>query len=117
MRISDWSSDVCSSDLMVEPGVGRGGRVPALPLHPDRHAGAAPAREARGRDLMRRWNVTLLAAFVALVTIPPLLWMVSVSVMEPGTTARVPPPTPPSNATPATYTQPSGPYCTPAIPP
>src|SRR3546814_5592807 len=55
------------------PGVGRGGRVPALPLHPDRHAGAAPAREARGRDLMRRWTVTLLAAFVALVTIAPLL--------------------------------------------
>src|SRR3546814_16472064 len=77
---------------MVEPGVGRGGRVPALPLHPDRHAGAAPAREARGRDSMRRWTVTLLAAFVAVVTIAPLLWMVSVSFMAPGDAARVPPP-------------------------
>src|SRR3546814_7449688 len=32
MRISDWSSDVCSSDLMIEPGLPKGtdGKV----LHP-----------------------------------------------------------------------------------
>src|SRR3546814_17146646 len=94
---------------MVEPGVGRGGRVPALPLLPDRHAGAAPAREARGRDLMRRWTVTLLAAFVALVTLPPLLWMVSVRFMAPGEAARLPPPPLPETATPQNYRQPFGP--------
>src|SRR3546814_8364817 len=31
MRISDWSSDVCSSDLLVVTG--RGGLVPALSLN------------------------------------------------------------------------------------
>src|SRR3546814_8078514 len=95
---------------MVEPGVGCCVRVPSLPLHPDRHAGAAPAREARGRDLMRRWTVTLLAAFVALVTIAPLLWMVSVSFMAPGEAARVPPPLLPENATLENYRQLFGTY-------
>src|SRR3546814_3234165 len=35
MRISDWSSDVCSSDLAVEAEYGRGGEAPEpfkLPL-------------------------------------------------------------------------------------
>src|SRR3546814_6116327 len=32
MRISDWSSDVCSSDLIADPGVGR----PAQRNAPDR---------------------------------------------------------------------------------
>src|SRR3546814_4311836 len=47
MRISDWSSDVCSSDLA---GVGAGGGVvhPALPAAPGQlatDAGRAPARQ------------------------------------------------------------------------
>ena len=41
---------------------------------------------------LRRWSVTLLAAFVTLLTIAPLLWMVSVSFMAPGEAAQFPPP-------------------------
>src|SRR3546814_17024290 len=59
---------------------------------------------------MRRWTVTLLAAFVALVTIAPLLWMVSVSFMAPGEAARVPPPLLPENATLENYRQLFGTY-------
>src|SRR3546814_14207991 len=39
-----------------------------------------------------RWSVTLLTALVALVTIAPLLWMVSVSFMVRGEAAQFPPP-------------------------
>src|SRR3546814_21085472 len=49
MRISDWSSDVCSSDLVGhEPRVVRPGRADLK----DRIAGVAPPRLqiARGRD-------------------------------------------------------------------
>ena len=41
---------------------------------------------------LRRWSVTLLAAFVTLLTVAPLLWMVSVSFMAPGEAAQFPPP-------------------------
>src|SRR3546814_13951166 len=46
MRISDWSSDVCSSDLKGQPGVGPAGWPllrPALMVAqgPERHGGAA----------------------------------------------------------------------------
>ena len=41
---------------------------------------------------LRRWSVTLLTALVALVTIAPLLWMVSVSFMVRGEAAQFPPP-------------------------
>ncbi|MGR4891198.1 carbohydrate ABC transporter permease [Sphingopyxis sp. LARHCG72] len=41
---------------------------------------------------VRRWSVTLLAAFVTLLTVAPLLWMVSVSFMAPGEAAQFPPP-------------------------
>ncbi|MBU0826153.1 MAG: carbohydrate ABC transporter permease [Alphaproteobacteria bacterium] len=40
----------------------------------------------------RRWTVTLLAALVALLTVAPLLWMLSVSFMAPGEAAQFPPP-------------------------
>src|SRR3546814_13833370 len=43
MRISDWSSDVCSSDLRRRPRIADGRPVP--PSHP--HAQAAPARQGR----------------------------------------------------------------------
>src|SRR3546814_18121016 len=39
MRISDWSSDVCSSDLVWRSGVRRS-RVRLHRLGPDRHRGA-----------------------------------------------------------------------------
>jgi len=41
---------------------------------------------------LRRWSVTLLAALVALLTIAPLLWMLSVSFMERGEASQFPPP-------------------------
>src|SRR3546814_11323193 len=43
MRISDWSSDVCSSDLRRRPRIADG--RPVTPSHP--HAQAAPARQGR----------------------------------------------------------------------
>ena len=41
---------------------------------------------------LRRWSVTLLAALVALLTIAPLLWMLSVSFMARGEASQFPPP-------------------------
>lgn len=41
---------------------------------------------------VRRWSVTLLAALVALLTVAPLLWMVSVSFMARGEASQFPPP-------------------------
>lgn len=46
---------------------------------------------------LRHWTVTLLAALVALLTIAPLLWMVSVSFMAPGEASQFPPPLLPEN--------------------
>lgn len=45
------------------------------------------------------YGVTALAAFVALVTTAPLLWMVSVSFMAPGEASQFPPPLLPANPT------------------
>lgn len=47
--------------------------------------------------MVRRWTVTLPAALVALLTIAPLLWMVSVSFMARGEAAQFPPPLLPSD--------------------
>ncbi len=51
------------------------------------------------RWLRGSWPVTMLAAAVALVTLSPLLWMVSVSFMAPGEAASFPPPLLPSAPT------------------
>ena len=51
------------------------------------------------------WPLTLLAAFVALVTLAPLLWMVSVSFMAPGEAAQFPPPLLPAAPTLENYRQ------------
>lgn len=48
---------------------------------------------------LRRWSLTLLAALVALITIAPLLWMVSVSFMARGEAAQFPPPLWPASPT------------------
>lgn len=45
------------------------------------------------------WAVTLVAAMVALVTIAPLLWMLSVSFMAPGEASQFPPPLLPADPT------------------
>jgi len=49
--------------------------------------------------ILRRWTVTLLAALVALLTIAPLLWMVSVSFMARGEASAFPPPLLPDSPT------------------
>mgnify|MGYP003392995403 FL=1 len=51
----------------------------------------------------RRWTVTLFAAFAALLTVAPLLWMISVSFMAPGEAAQFPPPLLPADPTMANY--------------
>ncbi|MBK6414548.1 carbohydrate ABC transporter permease [Sphingopyxis sp.] len=51
----------------------------------------------------RHWTVTLLAALVALLTIAPLLWMLSVSFMAPGEAAQFPPPLLPADPSLANY--------------
>lgn len=51
----------------------------------------------------RRWTVTLLAALVALLTVAPLLWMLSVSFMAPGQAAQFPPPLLPADPTMENY--------------
>src|SRR3546814_12863192 len=48
MRISDWSSDVCSSDLVAQAGGGLGGPVGAYGLHVGDPAGGTAQR---GGDL------------------------------------------------------------------
>ncbi len=53
----------------------------------------------KARWLRGSWPVTMLAATVALVTLAPLLWMVSVSFMAPGEAATFPPPLLPSAPT------------------
>src|SRR3546814_20708035 len=47
MRISDWSSDVCSSDLDLVA------LAPAAIAHVDRHAGRAADADLRGRRARR----------------------------------------------------------------
>src|SRR3546814_5550710 len=85
---------------MVEPRLGRGGRLPAVLVHFGGDAGATAVRQTERRDMsLRRWSVTLLAALVALVTIAPLLWMVSVSFMARGEAAQFPPPLWPASPT------------------
>jgi multiple sugar transport system permease protein len=51
------------------------------------------------RWLRGPWPLTMLAAAVTLVTLAPLLWMVSVSFMAPGEAAAFPPPLLPSAPT------------------
>ncbi len=51
----------------------------------------------------RRWTVTLFAAFAALLTVAPLLWMISVSFMAPGEAAQFPPPLLPADPTMTNY--------------
>src|SRR3546814_2290475 len=51
MRISDWSSDVCSSDLA---GPGRSGTAPRPTLHLLPHAGEEVAKNVRADDHLAR---------------------------------------------------------------
>ncbi|MDZ3832800.1 MAG: carbohydrate ABC transporter permease [Sphingopyxis sp.] len=58
----------------------------------------------------RRTLVTLLAALVALITVAPLLWMVSVSFMAPGEASQFPPPLLPKSPSLENYRQLFGTY-------
>src|SRR3546814_10298815 len=49
MRISDWSSDVCSSDLRSPHDRHAGQGVPVQPLRPDQGMAAARVSPHRGR--------------------------------------------------------------------
>src|SRR3546814_16743660 len=89
---------------MVEPRLGRGGRLPAVLVHFGGDAGATAVRQTERRDMsLRRWSVTLLAALVALVTIAPLLWLVSVSFIARGDAAQFPSPLRPPGRPSANY--------------
>src|SRR3546814_13552941 len=48
MRISDWSSDVCSSDLDAKPGSGEAGGEGGNAAHEGSPAGETDARRRRG---------------------------------------------------------------------
>src|SRR3546814_5525069 len=67
MRISDWSSDVCSSDLATALGLGRELRgAPGLRQAQPQEVGArraveVPAGEAFARDLAARFRLALAA--------------------------------------------------------
>src|SRR3546814_20341117 len=55
MRISDWSSDVCSSDLNLRPRVlGEGGEVGDVAGEAARHAAGARGDEERGAGAVAR---------------------------------------------------------------
>src|SRR3546814_9168557 len=60
MRISDWSSDVCSSDLIIPPLSGRPSYRAGASGAPPRHAGPAshPSAEARTGVANRRYLFT-----------------------------------------------------------
>src|SRR3546814_7725841 len=52
MRISDWSSDVCSSDLTVARQRGYSGSAETIrPAHDPKPSGAKPARSHRAEKL------------------------------------------------------------------
>src|SRR3546814_19128214 len=59
MRISDWSSDVCSSDLLEAVGEALGGRFLGLRFahHLDDLGERGVGGKARHRDLNRAWTV------------------------------------------------------------
>src|SRR3546814_4549477 len=58
MRISDWSSDVCSSDLVGQPRSRAGGHAYARRLRPPQQ----PARQHRQRDADERLSLRLAQA-------------------------------------------------------
>src|SRR3546814_20463261 len=104
MRISDWSSDVCSSDLgrsgvqILEPRVRDRDRGGAVRDPVFAHAGAARAGATVEPAMKRAIAVNGLLALLALATLVPLAWMVSVSLLAPGDAAPTPPPLLPDHA-------------------
>src|SRR3546814_7893715 len=69
------------------------------------HAGAARAGATVEPAMKRAIAVNGLLALLALATLVPLAWMVSVSLMAPGEAAHTPPPLLPDHASLANYTK------------
>src|SRR5262249_34772311 len=92
---------------VVEPGLGLGRRLRAVPVHLRRDSPPAVARALAVGSMMRRplaevlVNALLLGG--ATMTVWPLLWMVSVSLMSPGEASTFPPPLLPGRPTVANY--------------
>src|SRR3546814_10523898 len=111
MRISGWSSDVCSSDLVpdvrrglqvVEPGQRLGGGLPAVRADGGGDQRAVVVRAAQGGGMNRPFATAVvngLLVALAVLSLAPLLWMLSVSFMQTGEAAHFPPPLLPSAAT------------------
>ncbi|TMH98142.1 MAG: carbohydrate ABC transporter permease [Betaproteobacteria bacterium] len=86
---------------MVEPRFRIGGGVHPFPPDLRRHGGAA-ALDAKERRVKRRLATPLVNGLLlgtALITLFPLLWMASVSLMAPGEASAIPPPLLPARAT------------------
>ena len=91
---------------VVEPGLGLGRGLLAVPLDLRRDRRPAVAVAMAGGTVMRRLaaplvNGALLA--ISILTVLPLVWMLSVSLMSPGEASTFPPPLWPSRATLANY--------------
>src|SRR3546814_9217316 len=68
MRISDWSSDVCSSDLILPVEIGV---IPALLGHESR-AGCRSNHASRERPMHRRQFLSTAAALAAAASFPTI---------------------------------------------
>src|SRR4030095_15917050 len=91
---------------VVEPGLRLRRGLPALRVHLRGDGGAAAAAALGAGSVSSAWprvlvNGSLLGA--AALTVAPLVWMVSVSLMSPGEASSFPPPLVPSRPTLANY--------------
>src|SRR5262249_15902063 len=87
---------------VVESGLGLGRRVRPVPVHLLRHGRAAPARAMAIRRVTPSLPALLVNGLLlgmATVTLFPLVWMVSVSLMSPGEASTFPPPLLPARLT------------------
>src|SRR6185312_1434320 len=91
---------------MVEPGGGLRGGVHSVRRHPgdhDHHAAADATQGAGMNPRLARWLVNGALFGCAAVAVLPLLWMLSVSLMPPGTASSLPPPLLPAHPTLGNY--------------
>src|SRR5690606_4488595 len=91
---------------VVEPGPRLGGGLPAVPDHPGHHRAAAARRAQAGAGMSgvghSRWRMLQVNGalmVLAVLSLAPLLWMLSVSFMPRGGASHFPPPLLPSEAT------------------
>src|SRR5690606_31101909 len=91
---------------VVEPRPRLGGFLPAVPDHPGHHRAAAARRAQAGAGMSgvghSRWRMLQVNGalmVLAVLSLAPLLWMLSVSFMPRGGASHFPPPLLPSEAT------------------